>query len=93
MKTAVSVPDDIFQKAEKLRNEYVAAVSGTVSARDLQNLNPNLPTGAIEVIASEILILNDCQPLPIQLNEAAMAEEDLRLTYRYLDLRRPALQQ
>ncbi|MCB5247978.1 MAG: aspartate--tRNA ligase, partial [Candidatus Cloacimonetes bacterium] len=83
----------VFQKAEKLRNEYVAAVTGTVSARDPQNLNPNLPTGAIEVIAGGIQILNDCQPLPIQLNEAAMAEEDLRLTYRYLDLRRPALQQ
>ncbi len=83
----------VFQTAEKLRNEYVAAVTGKVSARDPQNVNPNMPTGAIEVIASEILILNDCQPLPIQLTEAAMAEEDLRLTYRYLDLRRPSLQE
>ncbi len=84
--------ETVFRKAEKLRNEYVAAVTGTVSARDPQNINPNLPTGAIEIIAHEILILNDCQPLPIQLTEAAMAEEDLRLSYRYLDLRRPALQ-
>lgn len=82
----------IFQKAEKLRNEYVAAFTGIVAARDSHNVNPNLPTGAIEVIADDVFILNDCQPLPIQLNEAAMAEEDLRLTYRYLDLRRPSLQ-
>ncbi len=85
--------EGVFQTAEKLRNEYVAAISGTVSARDPHNVNPNLPTGAIEIIAGKILILNDCQPLPIQLTEAAMAEEDLRLTYRYLDLRRPSLQE
>ncbi|MDI9524485.1 MAG: aspartate--tRNA ligase [Candidatus Cloacimonadota bacterium] len=84
--------EKIFRKAEKLRNEYVVAVTGTVSARDPQNINPNLPTGAIEIIATGIFILNDCQPLPIQLTEVAMAEEDLRLSYRYLDLRRPALQ-
>jgi len=84
--------ETVFRKAEKLRNEYVAAVTGTVSAREPHNLNPNLPTGEIELIAGDILILNDCQPLPIQLTEAAMAEEDLRLSYRYLDLRRPALQ-
>ncbi len=84
--------EEVFRQAEKLRNEYVVAVSGTVSARDAQNVNSNLPTGGIEIIAGDVLILNDCQPLPIQLNEAAMAEEDLRLTYRYLDLRRPALQ-
>ncbi len=87
-------PEDseVFGKAEKLRNEFVAAVTGEVVARDQQNINPNLSTGAIEIIAGDLRILNDCQPLPIQLNEAAMAEEDLRLTYRYLDLRRPALQ-
>lgn len=83
---------EIFAKAEKLRQEYVVAVRGTVCSRDPQNVNPNLSTGALEVIAEELYLLNDCQPLPIQLNEAAMAEEDLRLTYRYLDLRRPSLQ-
>ncbi len=84
--------DSVFGKGEKLRNEYVAAFTGTVAARDPHNVNPNMPTGGVEVIAEELFILNDCQPLPIQLNDAAMAEEDLRLTYRYLDLRRPALQ-
>jgi aspartyl-tRNA synthetase len=82
----------VFAKAEKLRNEYVAAVTGVVSAREPQNVNPNLPTGALEVQAEELFFLNDCQPLPIQLTDVALADEDLRLTYRYLDLRRPALQ-
>lgn len=83
---------DIFAKAEKVRNEYVLAIKGTVSARDAQNVNSNMDTGAIEVVANELFILNDTLPLPIQINEAAMAEEDLRLTYRYLDLRRAKLQ-
>jgi aspartyl-tRNA synthetase len=83
---------NIFAKAEKLRNEYVAAFTGKVVARDSHNINRNLPTGEIEIIAEDVIILNDCQPMPIQLNEAALAEEDLRLEYRYLDLRRPHLQ-
>ncbi|MDZ4181445.1 MAG: amino acid--tRNA ligase-related protein, partial [Candidatus Cloacimonadaceae bacterium] len=82
----------IFAKAEKLRNEYVIAIKGIVSKRAEANINPNMPTGAIEVEARELYLLNDCAPMPIQLNEAAMADEDLRLTYRYLDLRRPKLQ-
>lgn len=83
---------DIFVKAEKVRNEYVVAVTGTVSERAAENVNSNMTTGSIELIAFELYVLNDTLPLPIQVNEAAMAEEDLRLTYRYLDLRRPKLQ-
>ncbi len=83
---------DVFAKAEKLRNEYVAAFTGTVALRDSQNINPNMATGEVEIIAEELVILNDSQPLPIQTTELAMADEDLRLEYRYLDLRRPALQ-
>lgn len=83
---------EAFSKAETLRNEYVAAVRGKVSAREPQNVNPHLPTGEVEIIAAEIGVLNDCQPLPIQLSDVALAEEDLRLAYRYLDLRRPVLQ-
>jgi len=83
---------DAFAKAEKVRNEYVIAVSGEVSERDLQNVNPDLPTGRYEITACHLYILNDTPPLPIQINEAALAEEDLRLTYRYLDLRRSYLQ-
>jgi aspartyl-tRNA synthetase len=83
---------EIFTKAEKVRNEYVIAVTGKVSLREQQNINRNMETGEIEVVASEFYILNDTLPLPIQINESALAEEDLRLSYRYLDLRRAKLQ-
>ncbi|HPS39538.1 MAG TPA: aspartate--tRNA ligase [Candidatus Cloacimonadota bacterium] len=83
---------EIFQKAERVRNEYVIAITGEVSSRSEANQNKNMATGAIEVIAGSILVLNDTLPLPIQTNEAALADEDLRLTYRYLDLRREKLQ-
>jgi len=84
---------EAFAKAEKVRNEYVIAVRGNVTARSEQNANPNMKTGKIEITADKFYILNDSAPLPIQTNEVAMAEEDLRLTYRYLDLRREKLQQ
>lgn len=82
----------IFSKAEKVRNEYVIAVMGKVVARDAANINKNMGTGEVELVADDFYVLNDTLPLPIQINEAAMAEEDLRLTYRYLDLRRSKLQ-
>ncbi|MBM4403904.1 MAG: aspartate--tRNA ligase [Candidatus Cloacimonetes bacterium] len=81
-----------FAKAEKVRNEYVIAVTGKVCARDPQNINPDTPTGGFEILADQLYLLNDTPPLPIQINAAALAEEDLRLTYRYLDLRRNYLQ-
>ncbi len=82
-----------FTKAEKVRNEYVVAIKGTVQARTGQNINMQMQTGSIEVKADDLFVLNDSAPLPIQTSEAAMADEDLRLTYRYLDLRREKLQQ
>jgi aspartyl-tRNA synthetase len=82
----------VFTKAERIRNEYVIHVEGTVMERSETNRNSTMKTGAIEVHAFDLHILNDTAPLPIQLNEQAMAEEDLRLTYRYLDLRREKLQ-
>lgn len=84
---------EIFSKAEKVRNEYVIAVGGTISRRSEGNCNANMPTGELELIADEFHLLNDTLPLPIQIDGTAMADEDLRLTYRYLDLRRPRLQQ
>jgi hypothetical protein len=56
----------------------VVAAKGKVVARTPENVNMNIPTGNIEIKAEEIYLLNDCEPLPIQLNEAALAEEDLR---------------
>jgi aspartyl-tRNA synthetase len=81
-------------KAKEVRGEYVIAAIGEVVLRDQNSINPKLATGAVEVQATEIIILNDARPLPFQLDasEAALASEDLRLKYRYLDLRRPQLQ-
>ena len=82
----------IFAKAEKVRGEYVLAVTGTLTRRSEGNINRGMLTGELEIDASELSILNDTLPLPIQIEGVAMADEDLRLTYRYLDLRRPYLQ-
>src|SRR6202165_1196308 len=82
-------------KAKDVRGEYVVAVVGRVVLRDESSRNPKLSTGDVEVRASEFLILNDARTLPFQLETAsseALASEDLRLKYRYLDLRRPQLQ-
>ncbi len=81
----------IHAKAGKLRNEYVIAVSGKVVLRDQQNINKEMKTGEIEVEVQELLLLNNSEPLPVQINENILAEEDLRLKYRYLDLRRDKL--
>jgi aspartyl-tRNA synthetase len=83
-------------KAKNLRGEFVIAVKGTVVARTPETINKKLPTGEIEVQATEILILNDAKTLPFELEVAGsqnLASEDLRLKYRYLDLRRSQLQQ
>jgi aspartyl-tRNA synthetase len=81
-------------KAKEVRGEYVLAVTGEVVMRDESARNPKLVTGDVEVQASEIVILNDARTLPFQLDasDEALAAEDLRLKYRYLDLRRPQLQ-
>jgi len=81
----------VHAKAGKLRNEYVIAVTGKVVLRDEQNINKDMKTGEIEVEAQELLLLNNSEPLPVQINENVLAEEDLRLKYRYLDLRRDKL--
>jgi len=82
---------ELHKKAGKLRNEYVISVSGKVVARDHKNINPEMQTGEIEIEAHNLLLLNDSEPLPVQINENILAEEDLRLQYRYLDLRRERL--
>ena len=82
--------------AHDLRAEYVLAVTGEVSARPEGNANPNLPTGEIEVVVSDVEILNASAPLPFQVSDHAedvgRAGEEARLRYRYLDLRRSAMQ-
>ena len=85
---------DAHARAKELRNEYVIAVIGTVVLRAENTRNPKLATGDVEVQARQVLILNDARTPPFQLDAApdALASEDLRLKYRYLDLRRPQLQ-
>lgn len=83
-------------RAKELRGEFVIAVTGEVVLRDESQRNPKLATGEVEVQARELRILNDARTLPFQLETVApsdtLASEDLRLKYRYLDLRRPQLQ-
>ena len=74
--------------AHGLRNEYVLKVTGEVSRRPAGNANPNLPTGEIEVIARDVVVLNEAAPLPFQIDEHIEVGEEARLKYRYLDLRR-----
>ena len=81
------------ETAHPLRSEFVLKVTGTVAARPAGNENPSLPTGEIEVIATEVEVLNESAPLPFQvstgLEGADPVGEDVRFKYRYLDLRRP----
>jgi aspartyl-tRNA synthetase len=81
---------DAFSKAEHMRSEFVVAVKGTVNPRPADTINPRIPTGEIEVLVSEMKILNESRPLPFQLEAGTDTEVDetLRLKYRYLDMRR-----
>ncbi len=80
-----------FEKAGSLRSEYVIAVEGTVQKRAAA-VNENLKTGDIEVIATSLRILSEAQTPPFQIEENSKTSEDIRLKYRYLDLRRPDIQ-
>jgi aspartyl-tRNA synthetase len=82
-----------FAAAKELRPGYVVAVTGQVVARDAQNVNAGLPTGAIEVQAARLEVLNTSEPLPFPLDDEASVAEEVRLRYRFLDLRRRKSQQ
>ncbi len=87
-----AVDADNFAKAESLRSEFVVAVVGKVEARE-GNTNPNMKTGDIEVRATQLRILSESETPPFPIEAASKTKEELRLKYRYLDLRRPDLQQ
>ncbi|MCT4687607.1 aspartate--tRNA ligase [Vallitalea sp.] len=89
---ASSIGDEGFAKAEKLRSEFVIAVEGIIESRSDETINPNLKTGEIEVRAHSLRILSEAETPPFQIEENSNVKEDLRLKYRYLDLRRPDLQ-
>ncbi len=81
-----------FEIAEQLRDEFVISAKGVVKEREEHLKNPHIETGTIEVVIDDLSILNRAEPLPIQISGDAMAGEELRLKYRYLDLRRPKMQ-
>ncbi len=86
-----NVDKAVFEKAATVRNEYVISASGVVRSRG-GNVNANMPTGEIEVLADELKILSEAETTPFVIAENAKVGETLRLKYRYLDLRRPSLQ-
>ena len=83
---------EVHERATAVRSEFVVAVIGHVKLREANTINKNIPTGEIEVVADELRILNDCKPLPFTPADAVLANEEVRLKYRYVDLRRPEMQ-
>jgi aspartyl-tRNA synthetase len=87
------ISKESFHKAETIRSEFVLAVSGTVGRRPEGTVNPNMVTGEVEVYAHELKILNAAKTPPFYIEDGVDVDEMLRLKYRYLDLRRPEMQQ
>src|SRR5947209_6631357 len=94
--TQITVHEDagpeLHDRAGEVRSEYVIAVEGKVTPRGDGAVNPNLPTGEIEVVASRIWILNESRTPPFPMEEQVDVAEEVRLKYRYIDLRRPRMQ-
>ena len=82
----------LHEKASRVRSEYVLAIVGSVKRRDASTINKNVPTGEIEIIGEELRVLNDSKTPPFAPSEQAIGNEELRLKYRYLDMRRPEMQ-
>ncbi|MGN1059674.1 MAG: amino acid--tRNA ligase-related protein, partial [Clostridia bacterium] len=83
---------DMFEKADTIRSEYVLAVVGDVVLRDPETVNDKVPTGKVEIRAKELRILSKAETPPIYIEENSNVREEVRLKYRYLDLRRPDMQ-
>jgi aspartyl-tRNA synthetase len=83
---------DGHAKGEQVRPEYVVAAVGKVTLRDPDAINPKMPTGEIEIEATQLLVLNDTRLAPFSPSEEAIQNEEVRLKYRYVDLRRPEMQ-
>jgi aspartyl-tRNA synthetase len=82
---------EALEVAEKIRNEFVLDIVGTVVAREVGTVNPNLKTGTIEVHAEKVTIINEAKTPPFTISDKTDASEDIRLKYRYLDFRRPVI--
>lgn len=84
---------DLLEKAEKLRAEYIVKVTGNVEERLEGAVNPNMATGEIEIVATELTIVNKSKTPPFEITDNLNVADDLRLKYRYIDLRRPRMQE
>lgn len=84
------IPAEVFEKADSLRSEYVIGVKGTVKERSSKNMN--IPTGEIEVFATDLVLYSEADTPPIYIKDDDNVDENLRLKYRYLDLRKPKMQ-
>ena len=83
--------EKMYKRARAIRNEWVIAVAGKVRSRGSERENPKLPTGQIEVICSDLTVLNRSDSVPFEPDEYAQTSEEMRLRYRYIDLRRPEM--
>jgi len=86
------VSKEAHAAADRVRGEYVLAVIGEVARRSADTVNPKIPTGAVEVLAREIRVLSEARTPPFAIEDELTTSEDIRLKYRYLDLRRPRMQ-
>jgi aspartyl-tRNA synthetase len=86
------ITPDGHLKGEQVRPEYVVAAVGKVRLRDKDAINPKMPTGEIEIEATQLLVLNDTRLAPFSPSDEAIQNEEVRLKYRYIDLRRPEMQ-
>ena len=91
----VVTPDvqEAFELAESVRDEFVLKAVGKMRKRAKELINPNIPTGEIELVVDKLTLLNRCEPLPVNTHDdGPSSSEEMRLKYRYLDLRRPSMQ-
>ena len=85
--------EEAFKLAETVRDEFVLSAKGVIRKREPELVNPNIPTGDIELVVSELKLINRSEPLPVNTHDDGDASsEEMRLKYRYLDLRRPSMQ-
>ena len=88
---AGSLSEQEFALAESMKNQSVVQVSGKVRLRDDETVNPKIKTGTIELKATKLILLSACKTLPYALEDGENVREDLRLKYRFIDLRRPQM--
>ncbi|MFX4302876.1 aspartate--tRNA ligase [Alicyclobacillus tolerans] len=88
----LGTPEEMMQLADTLRNEFVIAVTGCLVERDKQTINPKIATGHIELVVKEVQLVNRAKNPPFYIQEGIEVDEQVRLKYRYLDLRRPEMQ-